>query len=167
MLPKDVINKEQVCLGHPAASKKKALEAAADLLASGQNTLSAALIFEKLLERERLGSTGLANGIALPHARAQGLTQARGAFLTLDTGVDFDAMDEKPVDLIFALLVPDNATQEHLNLLAALAGLFRDPHLCKQIREASTIDQIIHLLTESPDNNAASDNSPGSVRLPA
>ena len=136
MLPRDVISEDQVYLSHPATSKKKALEAAADLLASAESSLSAALVFEKLLERERLGSTGLANGIALPHARTQGVTRASGAFLRLQEAVDFDSVDEQPVDLIFALLVPEHATQEHLDLLGNLARLFRDPYICNQFRQA-------------------------------
>lgn len=167
MLPKEVITQERINLSHPAASKKKALEAAAELLASGQSSLSAAFVFEKLLERERLGSTGLANGIALPHARTQGISNASGAFIRLEAGVDFDSVDEQPVDLIFALLVPEHATQEHLDLLANLASLFRDPYLCNQIRQAETPEEILYLLTASQDDDPASDNSSGSVRLPA
>ena len=166
MLPKDVIPEERIRLAYPAASKKRALETVADLLASGQSSFSAAVVFEKLLERERLGSTGLANGIALPHARFQGVSKASGAFLRLEEGIDFDAVDEQPVDLIFALLVPENATQEHLDLLAHLASLFRDPEFCSRIRQAHTVEEVHSLLTTGSDD-VAPDSSTGSVRLPA
>ena len=112
-------------------------------------------IYEQLLERERLGSTGLTHGVALTHARMKGLTQPIGAFLSLQQGVDYEALDEQPVDLIFALLVPASSTQEHLDLLAELAGMFRDSDLCEQIRQAGETAQVLYLIQE----DAAQDNS--------
>jgi nitrogen PTS system EIIA component len=93
-------------------------------------------VYEKLQERERLGSTGLGGGIALPHARMEGLENARGAFLNLAEPVAFDAVDGRPVDLVFGLLVPQSATEQHLQLLAALARLFHDKSFCDGLRKA-------------------------------
>ncbi len=155
MLPQGFLQPQQVSLSHPAASKKKALEAVSELLASGGSMLTPEAIYEQLLERERLGSTGLTHGIALPHARMMGLTQPTGAFLRLHQGIDFDALDDQPVDLIFALLVPESSTQDHLDLLAKLAGMFKEACLCEQIRQAEEVDQILSLLQE----NAAQDHS--------
>jgi len=156
MLPQGFLQPRQISLSHPAASKKKALEAVSELLASGGGMLTADLIYEQVLERERLGSTGLTHGIALPHARIKGLAQATGAFLRLLEGVDFDALDDQPVDLIFALLVPESSTQEHLDLLATLAGMFNDASLCEEIRQAEEAEQILNLLQENapPDHRS-------------
>ena len=156
MLPPGFLQPQQISLSHCAASKKKALEAASELLASGVSMLTPEAIYEKLLERERLGSTGLTHGIALPHARMMGLTQPTGALLRLQQGIDFDALDDLPVNLIFALLVPESSTQEHLDLLAKLAGMFRNSSLCEQIRQAEEVDQILSLLQEdaTPDHSS-------------
>lgn len=104
-------------------SKKRLLETLAGLLAGANPRLTADLVFDRLLERERLGSTGLGHGIALPHARVKETAEPLGAFVSLAKGVDYDAADGEPVDLAFALLVPESATEEHLQLLAQLAGL--------------------------------------------
>ena len=156
MLPQGFLQPQQVSLSHPAASKKKALEAVSELLASGGGMLAPEAIYGQLLERERLGSTGLTNGIALPHARMRGLTQPAGAFLRLQQGVDYEALDDQPVDLIFALLVPESSTQEHLDLLASLAGMFKDSSLCEKIRQAEEVDQILGLLqADAPPNHSS------------
>ncbi len=156
MLPPGFLQPQQISLSHPAASKKKALEAVSDLLASGGGMLAPEAIYEHLLERERLGSTGLTHGIALPHARMKGLTQASGAFLRLQQGVEYESLDDQPVDLIFALLVPESSTQEHLDLLASLAGMFRESSLCEQIRGAEEVEQILSLLQKDapPDHRS-------------
>ncbi len=146
MLPQDFLQIGQISLSHPVTSKKKALEAVSELLADDGGALTPELIYERLLERERLGSTGLTHGFALPHARVKGLTRARGAFLSLRQGIDFDALDDQPVDLIFALLVPESSTQEHLDLLAELAGMFRDAGLCEQIRQLQQAEEILNVL---------------------
>jgi PTS system nitrogen regulatory IIA component len=136
MFPANFISAERISAANPAGSKKRILEELAGLLATASEELNQGTVFDKLLERERLGSTGLGHGIALPHARVAGVTQARGAFLQLQSGADFDAMDGQPVDLVFGLLVPEAATEEHLQLLAKLATLFSDEAFCQRLREA-------------------------------
>ena len=97
--------------------------------------------------RERLGSTGLGFGVALPHARLEGIDTAVGAFVHLPCGVDFDSPDREPVDLVFALLVPENSTNEHLEILSRLAELFNEEELRKKLRIAASAKAVFGLLT--------------------
>lgn len=127
-------------------SKKRLLEILGGLLASDDPGLNAEGVFECLLGRERLGSTGLGHGVALPHARMKEVTEAVGAFVRLREGVGFDAIDDKPVDLAFALLVPESATEVHLQLLAQLASMFSDPRLREDLRRAPSVERIQALL---------------------
>lgn len=153
MLTRRILEPQSVVIDDPAPSKKRALERAANLLAKGDVEFAEA-IFERLLERERLGSTGLNGGIALPHARMPGVSSCRGAFIRLAEAVDFDSMDGQPTDLIFALAVPEEATEKHLELLSELAGLFSDPALCDRLRHADA-EQAHALLTGQAAHHAA------------
>ena len=105
-------------------------------------------IFDALLERERLGSTGVGNGIAIPHAKLPGLTHLQGLFVRLDPPVDFDAVDEQPVDLVFLLLAPAAAGADHLKALARVSRLLRDRQICEKLRGAEHPDALYALLTE-------------------
>jgi PTS system nitrogen regulatory IIA component len=163
----DLLQPSRISVANEAASKKRVLEEAASLLAGDAAEPTDEQIFERLLERERLGSTGLAGGVALPHARMPGLDDVRGAFLRLAQAVDFDAMDGQPVDLVFALLVPEEATEEHLQLLAGLARLFSDPTLCTRLRDSADPDAVIEALKGEAGTDDTSGAGPGSVRLPA
>ncbi|MES9906292.1 MAG: PTS sugar transporter subunit IIA [Sedimenticola sp.] len=145
MFPADFLISERISYCNPATSKKRILEAVGKLLASTTPELTQDLVFDKLLERERLGSTGLGHGIALPHARMPGIEQAYGAFLQLEKSADFDAIDQQPVDLVFGLLVPEEATQEHLQLLALLAALFDQDNFCRELRKASDYGELLQL----------------------
>ncbi|MBF0255159.1 MAG: PTS sugar transporter subunit IIA [Gammaproteobacteria bacterium] len=147
MFPENFLIQQRIALDVEASSKKRVLELLAELLHS--DTEDSRTVFDQLLERERLGSTGMGQGIALPHARVQGLSEARGGFVRLAQGVDFGAVDGAPVDLIFALLVPSEATQAHLQLLARLAGLFRDAQLCSDLRQATQVEQVLARLLAS------------------
>ena len=179
MHPADLLQLSRISLNDDAVSKKRVLEKAATLLSDGDDEEpTTEQIFERLLERERLGSTGLAGGVALPHARMAGVEEPRGAFLRMATAVEFDAMDDQPVDLAFALLVPEEATDEHLQLLAQLAHQFGDAGLCQQLRETPDPAAVPRILKGDPQgktgdpegeppDDAPSDPSPGSVRLPA
>jgi len=161
----DIIDPDCIRLAVEAGSKKRALEEAARQLGTCPSAPAQELIFERLLERERLGSTGLANGVALPHARMTGIDRPYGVFVRLAAAVDFDALDEQPVDLLFALLVPEDATDEHLNLLAALARLFSDTRLCQQLRDSEDPAEIAVLITRA--DHAAQGKDQASVRRPA
>lgn len=146
MFPPNLITTARVRARVEVASKKRLLESLAELLAVAHPGLGAEAVFDRLLERERLGSTGLGHGVALPHARVKGLDAAVGAFVQLRAGVPFDAIDDKPVDLAFGLLVPEAATEQHLQLLARLAELFNDPHLRAELRAAAAPGQLLTLL---------------------
>lgn len=148
MLPEGLLSLENVAINPDAPSKKRVLELAANLL--GKNHEQAEAIFERLLERERLGSTGLAGGVALPHARMAGVATTQGAFLRLGQAVDFDSLDGEPVDLVFALLVPEEATKEHLQLLAHLARLFDQTRLREQLRQTDSAATALALLNGEP-----------------
>ena len=113
-------------------SSKKRLFEQAGLLFENQDGVARSLVFDSLFARERLGSTGLGQGVAIPHGRIKGLKDARGAFLRLAQPVPFDAPDGNPVTLVFVLLVPEKATEKHLQILSELAQMFSD----KSLREA-------------------------------
>ncbi|MDJ0738294.1 MAG: PTS IIA-like nitrogen regulatory protein PtsN [Gammaproteobacteria bacterium] len=154
MLPDGILERPSISVADPASSKKRVLEQAARLLAAAGPEPEAEQIFERLLERERLGSTGLAGGVALPHARMPGIEASHGAFLRLADAVEFDALDGQPVDLVFALLVPEDATEEHLQLLGRLASMFNDPLLCERLRDAEA-EEALAILTGHSTTHAA------------
>ncbi len=106
------------------------------------------MVLEGLLAREAAGSTGVGHGVAVPHARLEGLTRMRGVFLRLDQPVDFEAVDDQPVDLIFALFAPPNASSEHLRALARVSRLLRQGDLREHLRQAHTPDAIHALLVQ-------------------
>jgi PTS system nitrogen regulatory IIA component len=112
-------------------------------------------IFEVLLERERLGTTGVGNGIAIPHGKLPGLKQLFGMFARLESPVDFDAIDEQPVDLIFLLLAPEGAGADHLKALARVSRLLRDRAICETLRGADQAEAIYALLTDRAHSHAA------------
>jgi len=153
MLINGILETQSVLVDDDSPSKKRVLERCAQLLAPN-DAEQTERVFERLLERERLGSTGLANGVALPHARVPGASETRGAFIRLAQPVDFDALDGQPVDLVFALLVPEEATDEHLQLLAQLAGMFKEADFCQQLR-SSDAEQAHALLTGQSAHHAA------------
>ena len=134
----DLIAPERIVCDSEVASKKRVIEVLSELLATGQSDLSARPIFDSLIGRERLGSTGLGHGVALPHGRFSQSQRAIGAFIKLKKGVDFDAIDRQPVDLVFGLLVPDHYTDEHLKILAHMAEMFSDRAFCQQLRETDS-----------------------------
>jgi PTS system nitrogen regulatory IIA component len=110
--------------------------------------LPARRIFETLNERERLGSTGMGQGVAVPHGHLEGLEQMTGLFLRLSSPVDFEAMDEQPVDFIFLLLAPPGAGADHLKALARVSRLLRNRSVCEKLRAASNPAALFALLTE-------------------
>lgn len=126
-------------------SKKKLFEHAADLFAQAHG-LKATDIFTSLFERERLGSTALGYGIAIPHGRIKGLKDASGAFYRLRTPLEFEAPDNQPVSLCFILLVPKDADERHLHILGELAQLFGDEAMRAKMLSAATPADLIALL---------------------
>src|SRR5512140_62545 len=116
-----------------AASSKKRLFEQVGLLIENQHGIAKAAVYDSLFERERLGSTGLGQGVAIPHGRIKGLKEALGAFVRLAQPVPFDAPDGKPVSLVFVLLVPEHATERHLQILSELAQMFADRELRERL----------------------------------
>lgn len=131
-----------------AGSKKRCLEQMSELLEDGLEAPLAAAIYPGLLGRERLGSTAIGHGVAIPHGRLPGLTAARGAFARYPAGLDFDAADEQPVKLVFALLVPAENTDEHLQWLAYLAETFSHPDLRARLLAARGAEELYQTLIE-------------------
>lgn len=132
----DILTPERIRLDSDATSKKRVLESASQILADSDENLSSRAVFDCLLAREKLGSTGLGHGVAIPHGRLPGLDKTIGVFIRVPKGVDFDAPDNEPVDLVFALLVPEESTEEHLQVLADIATYFNS----RDSRDALRID---------------------------
>ncbi len=141
-----LISPESVSCCQETTSKKRALEQLSQLLAQRTPNITAEEIFDCLVGRERLGSTGLGHGVAIPHGRVVGLHAPLAACIRLDNGVDYDALDRKPVDLMVALLVPEEATDEHLQLLAQLAQMFSDNDFTQKLRETRNSQELYQLL---------------------
>lgn len=132
---------ENIVLDLDASSKKRVFEHVGLLFENNQGIASSA-IFDSLFAREKLGSTGLGQGIAIPHGRIKGLKGASGAFLRLAAPVPFDSPDGKPVSLLFILLVPEQATEQHLQILSELAEKFSDPICREALSKAESADDI-------------------------
>jgi nitrogen PTS system EIIA component len=142
----ELLDIERISCANQAGSKKRVLEQMSQLIAAGQNELSQDQIFDSLISRERLGSTGLGHGVAIPHARVKDSDKTLAAVIKLNQGVDYDAPDQKPVDLLFALLVPENSTEEHLQLLAQLAQMFSDTEFVAKLRDANDTGALYQTL---------------------
>jgi nitrogen PTS system EIIA component len=127
------------------ASSKKRLFEQAGLMFENHDGIARSQVFDSLFARERLGSTGLGQGVAIPHGRIKGLKDALGAFVRLAQPVPFDAPDGKPVNLVFALLVPEHATEKHLEILSELAQMFSDRAL-REAMAAAADAQALHQL---------------------
>jgi PTS system nitrogen regulatory IIA component len=132
----DILTPARALCNAPGTSKKRALESIADFISQDIPSLDANALFKQLICRERLGSTAIGHGIAIPHCRMEGCTQITGALVKLAQPVDFDAMDDKPVDLLFVLLVPEQACEEHLQILKGLAQLFNSADTRNALRQA-------------------------------
>ncbi|OEY65205.1 PTS IIA-like nitrogen regulatory protein PtsN [Marinobacter sp. X15-166B] len=133
----------------PATSKKRILEFIAGEVHKHLPELDAVQTFNNLVARERLGSTGIGQGIAIPHCRLENCTKVIGVLLTLEEGVNFDAIDNQPVDLLFALIVPKEATSEHLELLSQLAEKFNDREFCNELRQCTDNASLYQRMTDS------------------
>lgn len=142
----DLLTPARVLCKEPARSKKRALEVAATLLGDAVPGMTRSEIFEALNNRERLGSTGLGHGMALPHGRVGTLSSPVAACITLAEPIDFDAPDRQRVDVLYVLLVPRDCSREHLQILATLAEMFNDTELRESLRQqtepAALIDRL-------------------------
>jgi PTS system nitrogen regulatory IIA component len=149
MLVSDLLNPDRILVSAHATSKKRLLELVSTALAGNDDTAASREIFESLIARERLGSTGLGNGVAIPHGRISGSDGVQAAFVRLARPLDFDAIDGKPVDLLFALAVPEHCTGDHLKLLSQIAELFSDEPFLQKLRDASDCSELLQLLSST------------------
>lgn len=131
-----ILTLERTVKSAPASSKKKVLEYLGSFIADHIPESSADEIYERLLNRERMGSTGIGEGIAIPHCRLKQCDKTVGVLLQLEKAIDFDSIDQQPVDLIFALLVPEEATDEHLKTLSMLAQKLSQPDYREALRNS-------------------------------
>jgi nitrogen PTS system EIIA component len=150
----DLITPKSLIANLRATSKKQALQELARF-AAGLTGEQERAIFEVLLERERLGTTGVGAGVAIPHGKLAGLKRLYGVFARLETPIDFESVDEQPVDLIFLLLAPESAGADHLKALARVSRLLRDREMCEKLRGSDTGDAIYALLTDMSTSHAA------------
>lgn len=140
--------------GVDAQSRKRVLEIASDVLAEAHPNLSGRALFDELMSRERLGSTALGEGVAIPHCRTD-CERIHAAFLRLAEPVDYDAPDDEPVDLLFVLIVPPGEQSAHLEILATLARLFAEPDHRRRLREQTTGEALYQTIGELVSNQAA------------
>ena len=150
----DLLSPDAVLAHLRAANKKQVLQEMATRAAL-LTRLPERRIFDTLIEREKLGSTGMGQGIAIPHGRVVGIGKMTGVFAQLDHPVDFDAMDDQPVDLVFLLLAPEDAGADHLKALARVSRLLRNQAVCEKLRAAPQAATLYALLTEPTAAQAA------------
>ncbi|MEO0612377.1 MAG: PTS IIA-like nitrogen regulatory protein PtsN [Pseudomonadota bacterium] len=150
----NILSAQSVALNVRAHCKREALQHLSAMAAKATDRPCEG-IFDVLMERERLGSTGLGNGVAVPHGKIDGLDQVTGVFIRLETPLDFDALDGEPVDLVFLLLAPANATAAHLKALAKVARLLRDPQTRDALRAADAVEDAFAIAATDRKSDAA------------
>ncbi len=150
----DLVTGDRIFASLHAGSKKQVLQDLASRAADASG-IDARVIFDALIERERLGSTGVGHGIAIPHARLADMTALEGFFARLETPIEFDAVDDEPVDLVFLLLVPEESGADHLKALARISRLLRNERVTNRLRNASSADEILKTLSQPAESYAA------------
>lgn len=150
----DLLSRGAISLRVNAASKRQALSIVAEIAARTLDVKSADIL-TGLMNRERIGSTGVGHGVAVPHAILKGLDRMHGVFVRLEAPIDFSAMDDQPVDLIFALLAPADHPAEHLRALAKVSRALRQADLRQQLRQAQGVDSIRALMVRDVQSTAA------------
>ncbi len=150
----DLVQVSAIMPSLKANSKKQLLQLLSER-AAAITGLPEREIFDTVLQRERLGSTGVGNGIAIPHGKLAGVKQITGVFARLEQPVDFEALDDQPVDLVFLLLAPEGAGADHLKALSRIARVLRDPDTVKKVRGTKDATAIHSLLSTAPASHAA------------
>lgn len=140
-----ILSPDRTLNGVAGSSKKRVLENIAHFISEDIASIDPNQLFDGLIARERLGSTGMGNGIAIPHCRNASCETIIGSLVKLEEPIDFDAIDNQPVDLLFVLLVPEEATDEHLAALAKLAEMFSDKDFCQQLRTSPDSQALYQL----------------------
>lgn len=150
----DILSADAVRAFPKPTSKKRLVQEISGFCAQLYD-LDEQILFEKMQERELLGSTGMGRGVAIPHARLPGLESVHGAFFALEAAVDFEAVDRQPVDLVFVLLAPENAGADHLKALAKVSRVFRDEQTRAKLRSTHDPSALFAILTEPAASQAA------------
>ena len=150
----DILTPQAILPSVKAGSKKQLLQELA-AFAAKQAGLLESDVYEALLQRERLGSTGIGHGIAIPHGKLPKLNQLFGIFARLEKPLDFEALDGEPVDLIFLLLAPEEAGADHLKALSRVARALRDPAIAQKLRKSHDASALFAMLTQTPTATAA------------
>ncbi|MBV8851019.1 MAG: PTS IIA-like nitrogen regulatory protein PtsN [Methylobacteriaceae bacterium] len=150
----DLLSPDAILPALRANTKKQALQELSEK-AAALSGLTSREIFDALLQRERLGSTGIGNGVAIPHGKLAKVKRIFGIFARLDRPIDFEALDGAPVDLIFLLVAPESAGADHLKALAQVARLFREPALVSKLRATRDTSALYSVLTQTQTPNAA------------
>ena len=148
------IDQDSVLLNLKVSSKRQTLMELSKRMAKNRD-LSEREIFDVLLEREKLGSTGIGHGIAIPHGKLKGLDRICGCFVRLSKPIDFESIDEKPVDLIFLLLAPENSGVQHLKALALMSRIMGNKNFCDKLRSSKSAESVFSLLTKEQSSKAA------------
>ncbi|TNM66325.1 PTS IIA-like nitrogen regulatory protein PtsN [Aliirhizobium smilacinae] len=150
----DLLHQDAIIPALKTTSKKQLLQELA-IKASKLTGVSEREIFDVILQRERLGSTGVGHGIAIPHGKLSGISSISGIFARLESPVDFEALDDEPVDLVFLLLAPEGAGADHLKALSRIARVLRDQDLAAKLRQTDSASAIYAFLNQEQANNAA------------
>jgi PTS system nitrogen regulatory IIA component len=146
----DILSSDRIAVDLVVSSKKNLLEKAAELLAAADHGGHTRDIFDSLCQRERLGSTGLGHGVAIPHGRVAGQGSVSGSLIRLASPIEFDAPDDERVDLFFALAVPADCTDVHLRLLASVAERFGNENCRRRLRAAASAEEIMNIISDPP-----------------
>lgn len=149
MTLQDILTLDCTQCAVPVHSKKRLLEHICQLAANELRDSDPTELLDSLLDREKMGSTGIGNGIAIPHGRLINTDKAVAVFLTTEQAIDFDAIDNKPVDIFICLFVPENSTQEHLGTLQSIAKLFSDRKTAKQVRKCTNQQEMFNLIQQA------------------
>jgi len=154
MLIKEILQPEHALHAVKSSSKKRLLEKIAQQFSTINPNLNQNELFDAFIERERLGSTGIGEGVALPHCRISHCNQTMGMLVLLDKGVDYDALDGNRVDLVFALIVPKESSQEHLNTLKEIASAFYSKEFREALRNSHNANELYQIAIEDKNHRA-------------
>lgn len=149
MTLQDILTLDCTQCAVPVTSKKRLLEQICNLASNGLKDSNPTDLLDSLLDREKMGSTGIGNGIAIPHGRLNNTDKAIAVFLTTQQAIDFDAIDNQPVDIFICLFVPEDSTQEHLETLQSIAKLFSDRKTAKQVRKCTNHQEMFNLIQQA------------------
>ena len=152
---KDFISEKGIIFSPSVSSKKRALEILSETLAFQDSNLNKSKVLDALLAREKLGSTALGNGIAIPHSRMPELDNIYASVLKLEEGIEYEASDDQPVNFLFSLIVPEDANDEHLQILGSLAELLDNEQIREAIHKSTNSSELFQLLTQDPKHLAA------------